>query len=464
MNQLLQMQSTDEKELLVYYYRKIQDVDEVILQLLNEAGLDGFIKSSVNKAESTINYNITGYRKWADIAADGMTAEQLASALEDLYRLLAYLEDSFIDIEYVLLDTDYMFVHPETGKIQLVVVPCQTIVNEGYTLTDCVDKMFEGFSSHQSGEKAELLHAKMHRGVRSLRDLKEIAEILHSFDDEEQIIQEEPEELFDLAEDFDNETVPGEFVGNNHEIEIQTEEESSFFEMPENEAPVEKEIDAAEQPALAETAVLEEIASGAEEAKNGDADLQSDAEYMRQQLREDIRQELEKELTEKIKQDLRVEVENELREKIWAELSETFTQNMRHDVENELREKIQAELEEKYHTAEAVENGETAEEDEKVPYLIRKKTGEIIQLNKQTFIIGKLDTCCDYVIRGNNAISRLHAVIKYREDTDRYFIVDCNSTNHTYLNGRRIEAEQPAGLEDGMHIHLALEEFIFQLT
>ena len=36
-------------------------------------------------------------------------------------------------------------------------------------------------------------------------------------------------------------------------------------------------------------------------------------------------------------------------------------------------------------------------------------------------------------------------------------------TNHIYLNGRQIEAEQPETLEDGMHIHLALEEFVFQL-
>lgn len=38
MNQLLQMQSEGKRELLVYHYQKIQDVDEVILQLLNEAG------------------------------------------------------------------------------------------------------------------------------------------------------------------------------------------------------------------------------------------------------------------------------------------------------------------------------------------------------------------------------------------------------------------------------------------
>ena len=60
MNQLLQMQSEGKRELLVYHYQKIQDVDEVILQLLNEAGLDGFIKSSVDKSTLVINYDITG--------------------------------------------------------------------------------------------------------------------------------------------------------------------------------------------------------------------------------------------------------------------------------------------------------------------------------------------------------------------------------------------------------------------
>jgi len=441
MNQLLQMQSEDGKELLVYHYKKIQDVDEVILQLLNEAGLDGFIKSTVNKADATINYDITGYRQWKDIAKEGIPAEYMASALEDLYRLLAYLEDSFIDIEYVLLDADYLFVHPETNKIRLIVVPCQTIVNEGYTLAECVKKMFAGMTSDQSGEKTVQVENKVQQGVNSLRELKELVDLLHSYHDE--------------AED-DTETL---------DMPVKAEAEKN------QEKPFTQNV------RTDETSILEEIVKDAEKEKekNDRADLQSDAAYMRQQLREDMRQSMEAELTEKIKKDIRSEVENELREKIWAELSETFNQNMRQDIENELREKIRAELEEEYaekakaleaQKSEEEENEEEAnqEENEKASYLIRKKTGEIIQLDKQTFIIGKLDTCCDYVIRGNNAISRLHAVIKYREDSDSYFIVDCNSTNHTYLNGRRIESEQPAELKDGMHIHLALEEFIFQLT
>lgn len=491
MNQLIQMQSSNGKELLVYHYKKIQDVDEVILQLLNEAGLDGFIKSAVDRSTSTINYDVTGYKKWSAIAADAMTPDYMASVLEDLYRLLAYLEDSFIDIEYVLLDPEYLFVYPESGKIQLIVIPCQTIVNEGYTLSDCVDKMFERFSFNKNGENAKKLQNQLKKGVCTLRDLKELAELVRALESEDQVQEAAKEDFFTLPDEPESKQEPEELHIEELQIEEAPVEEPFAEEVPVEEVP-DKNVQAeeilqekTEEDAVAalfetldldqvsshvknipdapktsrETAILEEIVKDAEASKRNDADLTNDMAFMKQQLREDMRRELEEELTDQIKEKLRRELENELREKLWKELSETYTQNMRQSIETELREKIQAEVE-----AENNQKKEVEETEERLPYLIRKKTGEIIQLTKQTFIIGKLDTCCDYVIRGNNAISRLHAVIKYKEDSDSYFIVDCNSTNHIYLNGRRIEAEQPVELKDGMHIHLALEEFIFQLT
>ena len=356
-------------------------------------------------------------------------------------------------------------------------------MNEGYTLEDCVNKMFEKFSYDQNGDIGRQICEKLNSGIRSLRDLKEIAEILLSSDNEvknttdSKAILPELTEQFEGTRDSENSLIFDEKseieneIGTSAEPVEEQETDVPLFDFKEYKSMSDEENAAEKKTELSdETAILEEIAKDAEMAKQNEADLSSDAEFMRQQLRADIRRDLEEELREKAKQDIRSESENKLREKIWAELSDTFTQNMRHDIENELREKIRKELEEEYaEKAKALEAEKNEEEtkqeaDEKSSYLIRKKTGEIIQLNKQTFIIGKLDTCCDYVIRGNNAISRLHAVIKYREDSDSYFIVDCNSTNHTYLNGRRIEAEQPVELKDGMHIHLALEEFIFQLT
>ena len=375
----MQLQIENERTFLTYKYKKVQDIDDVILQLLNEADIEGFAESHMNKAKSTVNYDVTGYRKWSEFSSDELTPEVMASAMENLYHLLAYLEDSFIDIEYVLLDKEYIYVNPGNGKLVILVVPCQAVVDEEYTLTDCVRQMFEQFT-YGEGACAKQLKSCLQQEIHALETLKELADLLRAYD-------AEPEG-------------PGETVSDEPAV-------------PE------------------ETVILETIEEEADQIKTESANIAADAEYMRSQLREDMRRELEKELREQIREETRRELETELRESIRAELEE---------------EQAQAET-----------------SDEKMPYLIRKKTGEIISLNKQTFIIGKLDTCCDYVIRGNRAISRLHAVIKYKEDTDVYFIVDCNSTNHIYLNGRQIETEQPETLEDGMHIHLALEEFVFQL-
>ena len=370
MSQLMQLQIENERTFLTYKYKKVQDIDDVILQLLNEADIEGFAESHMNKAKSTVNYDVTGYRKWSEFSSDELTPEVMASAMENLYHLLAYLEDSFIDIEYVLLDKEYIYVNPGNGKLVILVVPCQAVVDEEYTLTDCVRQMFEQFT-YGEGACAKQLKSCLQQEIHALETLKELADLLRAYD-------AEPEG-------------PGETVSDEPAV-------------PE------------------ETVILETIEEEADQIKTESANIAADAEYMRNQLREDMRRELEKELREQIREETRRELETELRESIRAELEE---------------EQAQAEI-----------------SDEKMPYLIRKKTGEIISLNKQTFIIGKLDTCCDYVIRGNRAI---------KEDTDVYFIVDCNSTNHIYLNGRQIEAEQPETLEDGMHIHLALEEFVFQL-
>ena len=95
-------------------------------------------------------------------------------------------------------------------------------------------------------------------------------------------------------------------------------------------------------------------------------------------------------------------------------------------------------------------------------YLVRRKKDEIISLSKDVFIIGKIPEFCDYVIADNPAISRLHSIIRYNEAADEYSIIDCDTTNHTYLNGRRIEPEHAEILKDQMIIHMASEEFHFR--
>jgi len=95
------------------------------------------------------------------------------------------------------------------------------------------------------------------------------------------------------------------------------------------------------------------------------------------------------------------------------------------------------------------------------PYLIRAKNNERIALNKPVFRIGKEKSYVDYFISDNTAISRSHANVISRDD--EYFVVDTNSTNHTYVNGMMIQSNVETKIVDGAKIRLANEEFEFKL-
>ncbi|MBR2048768.1 MAG: FHA domain-containing protein [Oscillospiraceae bacterium] len=94
-------------------------------------------------------------------------------------------------------------------------------------------------------------------------------------------------------------------------------------------------------------------------------------------------------------------------------------------------------------------------------YLIRQSTQEKTLVNKALFRIGKEQSYVDYCISNNSAISRSHAtILKKGED---YFIVDTNSTNHTYVNGKMIQSNVETRLSHGDTVRLANEDFEFGL-
>lgn len=96
-----------------------------------------------------------------------------------------------------------------------------------------------------------------------------------------------------------------------------------------------------------------------------------------------------------------------------------------------------------------------------MPHLIRCKNNERIELNKPVFRIGKERSYVDYFIGDNTAVSRSHANIISRDG--EYFVVDTNSTNHTYVNGGMIMSNSETRLSHGAKIRLANEEFEFRL-
>jgi hypothetical protein len=92
--------------------------------------------------------------------------------------------------------------------------------------------------------------------------------------------------------------------------------------------------------------------------------------------------------------------------------------------------------------------------------LVRKATGDNILIDKPVYRIGKNENYNDYCIRNNPAVSRMHAEIHATQQGAA--IVDCGSTNGTFVCGNRIPARQEVPIHPGNVITLGDEEFEFR--
>jgi len=93
------------------------------------------------------------------------------------------------------------------------------------------------------------------------------------------------------------------------------------------------------------------------------------------------------------------------------------------------------------------------------PTLYRVFTGEVISINKPVFRIGKERSYVDYFVADNTAVSRGHADIITRGT--KYYVIDRNSRNYTYINERKIPAHCEVEIHEGDRLKLGNEEFVF---
>lgn len=93
------------------------------------------------------------------------------------------------------------------------------------------------------------------------------------------------------------------------------------------------------------------------------------------------------------------------------------------------------------------------------PILYRVLTEERISINKPVFRLGKENSYVDYFVSNNPMVSRSHADIVTRGV--RYYIIDLNSKNKTYINDQMIPSQCEIEIFDGNTIRLGNEEFVF---
>lgn len=86
----------------------------------------------------------------------------------------------------------------------------------------------------------------------------------------------------------------------------------------------------------------------------------------------------------------------------------------------------------------------------------------IVKTNKNPFLkkitVGR--TALQDIIVQNMAVSKFHSYFHF-DDDQNYFLVDNNSTNGTFVNGNKIEAEKNILLKDKDEISFSDSKFIF---
>lgn len=83
-------------------------------------------------------------------------------------------------------------------------------------------------------------------------------------------------------------------------------------------------------------------------------------------------------------------------------------------------------------------------------------------IRKKEFVIGKLRDSVDGFLGMSDAVSRLHCKIIRRDN--RFYVSDMGSSNHTYVNGILVMAQQERELSEGDRLRIADIDFTVHAT
>ena len=84
-----------------------------------------------------------------------------------------------------------------------------------------------------------------------------------------------------------------------------------------------------------------------------------------------------------------------------------------------------------------------------------------LTIDKDDYVIGRKESAVDGYIGFSKMVGRKHCKISI--ENNLYYLIDLQSSNGTYLNGRRIPANQPIKIGESDRIKIANVEFLVEL-
>ena len=573
MKQILKKEVTLDGTRLYYKYKNRHSLDEIALQILNDSVEDGFIRADNDKDHKQLIYDCGSMQSLDRYKGVRIKVNNVIALLESLRHILTYLEDSFIDIEYAVFNSEDVFLNDKMDELHIVVIPTQDDMMADVSLRKFVKNLIVTFS-YGSSDAADLMKKALGKADKSMKNiddldnvislLKKGAENLHEPADEENEAEDggkasqtltAPEREPEAEEESQQSTLSEEEAAEMHATGVDAEQinelAASVQEAMRRQAEAKAKAQAAaaaqnaqEQPEAGKTAVftpeskkdadieeaLQRLDEAVAEQKNaeeagaaaGETENFSKIDELLTKARAEpetaASRPAEAEITmpdlflaEKMKpkktadaapeeavkavseEDAAPEeaAAGEAPEKAQEEAPAQAVPAAEEEAEKAPEEpaaeaapaqeepviaKVPAQAEEKSEAALPDQTAAEASEEIRrdiiaeyktaiarrdAAYLVRRRTGEGINLQQDIFIIGKIPFCCDYLVADNPAVSRIHAIIRYNSEEKKFYIFDCRATNHVYINGKRIAPEEAVQLHDLDRIHLATEEFIY---
>lgn len=453
-----------------------EPINNYQMKMLEHNKIPGLLAAHGNMLNGTyrINYEIDGTRRLAAVLAGGLSGQEAKRFMKGLLHTLSGLGEYFLSYMQCLLDVDYIYVD-SSGRAELVYLPLsgQLITDEGTVRQFCQKLFAEYFTAD-----GDAFFLKLLRYV-NMQDFS-LAGLVAWFEGED--------EGAAAKESMKNQAISQPFFGGQDVGGL-----SEPFPAGKNAASVKERKSVQEGSIPAQEDSASPLAKGKfglfhkESAKKepennvapgfaipgGDFSVPKAAQNQEEAHPEKLEKKTQKEKPPKEKGgSLFKSLLSGKKEKTAAEKSEPFPVPGISLSENALPGK-EGYADRKNSSGASMENssggwhgtvmmgadsatGTVMIGAEAAPYLLYQ--GQKVLLEHFPFTLGKENT--DFII-GKNVVSRMHASINCREDG--YFVMDENSKNHTWLNGRQLSPYTETPLQDGDTLRLANEIMTFHI-
>ena len=113
------------KEYLVYNKRAEDKIDPLTMEMMSNNKIDGLIPFESIQVDGalTLKYNVTGLESLKDYFSGIVGRKKLIHVLEEIAAAFIEAEDYLLDPSSYVLEEDCIYVHPETKKVFMIVLP-----------------------------------------------------------------------------------------------------------------------------------------------------------------------------------------------------------------------------------------------------------------------------------------------------------------------------------------------------